>query len=254
MLFRSIFHERVLIEQIHDGLCFVKSRVVLIHNHEDQVKYLQSADDSGDADEEDSGRKQRNGDIEELLNPIGSVNVSGLIIVSRNLLKSGKEQNHVITDDGPDTNDSNTEYSDLRIGNPLNIAAEHMIQKTKFSVEQPSPYHCHCSGSCNHGKEEDSTVSRNAFHFPVQQNCQNQRDCDGERNFHNRILKGVQYRLPYLSVSEQTNIVLCSDENVAFAKVAGFEKALPDGLENRNNIQDNKSDISEVDCVSWLHL
>ncbi len=72
-------------------MCLVKGRVVFVHDHEDQVKYLQPTDDPCDADEEDGRGKQRDGNVEKLFDAVGAVNISSFIVIPRDFLKAGKE-------------------------------------------------------------------------------------------------------------------------------------------------------------------
>ena len=91
-----IIYEGLLVEQVYQRLGLIESRVVLIHDHEDQVEHLQAADHPGDRHEEDRGGQQRDRDMEELVDPIGAVDAGCLIVILGDILQAGKEKDHVV--------------------------------------------------------------------------------------------------------------------------------------------------------------
>ena len=73
--------ESIGIEKINDGLCLIKSKVCLVHNHEHKVEYRKSSDNTGLYDEECRRAQQRYCDVEELANACSSVDLSSFIHV-----------------------------------------------------------------------------------------------------------------------------------------------------------------------------
>ncbi len=53
----------------------IQLRVILVHDHINQVKYLEAADDPCDGHKEDGQRQQRDGDLEKLFHACRAVNV-----------------------------------------------------------------------------------------------------------------------------------------------------------------------------------
>ena len=78
----------IFIEQVYQRLRFFQSRVTLIYNHINQVKYLQRTNDTGHQYKENGGGQQRHGNVEKALNSRCSVQFRRFIIVMRNFLQS----------------------------------------------------------------------------------------------------------------------------------------------------------------------
>ena len=86
-----------------------------------------------------------------------------------------------------------------------------------------------------------ATAAGAALHLPVQKSCQHQGDRDGDRHLDDRIHKGIQKGLPYLTVRKHFHIICKTHKPVSPAESAGLEKALIDGLKDRNDIQYQKT-------------
>src|SRR5699024_10606719 len=183
--------EGIFIEQIYQRLSLDKRRVGFIHYHEDQVEYLKGADHTGNQYEKDSGRDQRQRNAEELTYAAGSVNVRRFIIISRHFLETGKEKYHVITNDGPDTDHCNGKDRDIRVGHPVYMYSENMVDQTEVCVKQPSPNHSYRCRSRYHRQEENGTVYASALHLPVQKDCQHQRDGNRKRHIYDCIFDRI---------------------------------------------------------------
>jgi hypothetical protein len=77
---------------------------------------------------------------------------------------------------------------------------EHVVDKPKLGVEQPSPDHGDGGGRRDHGQEEDRAVHRFAHHIPIKQNGKHKSDDDGKWDFYDHIFKRIQRGLPNLRI------------------------------------------------------
>ena len=119
--------------------------------------------------------------------------------------------------------------------------SENMVDQTEVCVKQPSPNHSYRCRSRYHRQEENGTVYASALHLPVQKDCQHQRDGNGKRHLYDCIFDRIDQRLPYLRICKHCLIIFQSHKDISPAEVSGLKEALIDCLENRYNIQNNKS-------------
>src|SRR5699024_7866809 len=151
--------------------------------HVDQVEDLQGGHQTHDHDDEQRGRNHRQRDGEELLDLGSTVQVGSLIQRSRNILQAGQQQHGIVTDVGPDLDDSAGEKYEAGVGQPTDIGPQHRIDNTILGVKNPLPHHGNGGGGHDHGQEEDGAEGGAAADLAVQQNGDKQRqeDAHGHR-------------------------------------------------------------------------
>ena len=134
--------------------------------------------------------------MEELADTGRTVNFRSFIVVTRDFLQTGDEQHHVITDDRPDTDHTNGNPGDFRVGDPGGVGVENVVQQTKLLVVEPFPDHSNSCRGTNHRQEEDGAESGCTLKFFVKEYSKNQGDHNAEGNFDECVFDRIPQRGP----------------------------------------------------------